>query len=51
MQEEAARLTQATDDRVQGLVEAAQDIFQATCLVTDWPQFFTNYAYDTYLVG
>jgi malate synthase len=51
MQEEAAKLTEGADERVQGLVDAAQDIFEATCLVTDWPQFFTNYAYDTYLVG
>ena len=51
MQEEAAKLADGADERIQGLVEAAQDVFEATCLVTDWPQFFTNYAYDTYLVG
>ena len=50
MQEEAAKLASGADDRVQGLVDAAQNIFESTCLVTEWPQFFTNYAYDTYLV-
>jgi hypothetical protein len=33
------------------LVEAAQHIFEATCLVEDWPQFFTNDAYDHDLAG
>ena len=51
MQEESAKLADGADERIQGLVDAAQDVFEATCLVTDWPQFFTNYAYDTYLVG
>jgi malate synthase len=51
MQEEAAKLAEGADERIRGLVDAAQDVFEATCLVTDWPQFFTNYAYDTYLVG
>ena len=51
MQQEAAKLADGADERIQGLVAAAQNIFEATCLVTDWPQFFTNYAYDTYLVG
>ena len=50
MQEEAAKLASGADERVQGLVDAAQNIFESTCLVTEWPQFFTNYAYDTYLV-
>jgi hypothetical protein len=51
MDEEAAKLVGGADDRRTSLVEAAQDVFRATCLTTDWPQFFTNYAYDHYLVA
>ncbi len=47
--EEAAKLTEGADARVTGLVGAAVDIFEATCLTPDWPQFFTTYAYDRYL--
>jgi malate synthase len=47
--EEAARLKEGADQSRVGLVEAAQDIFETTCLVADWPQFFTSYAYDRYL--
>ncbi len=49
--EEAARLRDGTDAHTTGLVDAAQEIFEATCLTPDWPQFFTNYAYDHYLAG
>ena len=49
--EEADRLRAGADERATGLVDAAQDIFEATCLTPDWPQFFTTYAYDHYLAG
>jgi len=48
--EEAARLAHGADERRTGLVEAARDIFEATCPVEEWPQFFTTYAYDHYLL-
>jgi len=49
--EEADRLREGADERRTGLVDAAEQIFEATCLVQDWPQFFTTYAYDHYLVS
>jgi malate synthase len=49
--EEADRLRDGADERTTGLVDAAQEIFEHTCLVAEWPQFFTHYAYDHYLVS
>jgi malate synthase len=49
--EEADRLRDGADERTTRLVDAAQDVFETTCLTTDWPQFFTTYAYDHYLAG
>ncbi|WP_375423298.1 malate synthase A [uncultured Friedmanniella sp.] len=47
--EEAARLSEGADERTAGRVAAAVEVFGATCLTPDWPQFFTTYAYDHYL--
>ncbi len=47
--EEAERLSEGTDEAGRGRVAAAVEIFEATCLTPDWPQFFTTYAYDHYL--
>jgi malate synthase len=49
--EEASRMTEGADERVSGLVAAAVEILEATCLTPDWPQFFTNHAYDRYLAN
>ena len=49
--EEADRLRDGADERRVGAVDAAQQVFEATCLVPEWPQFFTTYAYDHYLVS
>ncbi len=51
LDEELGRLAEGASERVQTLLTEAEDIFASTCLVEDWPQFFTNYAYDTYLVA
>jgi malate synthase len=50
LEEEAGRLKDGADESRVARVDAAQHIFEATCLVEDWPQFFTNYAYDHYLL-
>lgn len=47
--EEAARLSEGSDEAGRARVAAAVEIFGATCLTPDWPPFFTNYAYDHYL--
>ncbi len=49
--EEADRLRGGADAVRTRLVDAAQEIFEATCLTDAWPQFFTSYAYDHYLAG
>jgi len=49
--EVSGELVSGADDDRRALVEAALDVFRATCLTSDWPQFFTNYAYDHYLVA
>ena len=49
--EEAGRLQEGADERGRALVEAARDVFETTCLVREWPQFFTLYAYDRHLAG
>jgi malate synthase len=48
--EEAERLTRDADEDLRTRVVAARDVFETTALGEDWPQFFTSYAYDTYLV-
>ncbi len=51
LEEEAATLTEGAAPERQQQLDAARDIFTATCLTRDWPQFFTTYAYQTYLAG
>ncbi|MCW2809716.1 MAG: malate synthase [Friedmanniella sp.] len=51
LETELARLSDGASERVRTLLIRAEDVFSSTCLVEDWPQFFTNYAYDTYLVS
>jgi len=48
--EEAERLTADADEDLRTRVVAARDVFETVALADDWPQFFTSYAYDTYLV-
>jgi malate synthase len=48
--EEAERLTEGADEELRTRVVAARDVFETVALADDWPPFFTNYAYDTYLV-
>ena len=50
VEDELAKLSAGAAERTVQLLEAAQEIFATTCLVPDPPQFFTNYAYDNYLV-
>ena len=45
------RLTHDADEGTQGRVAAAREVFEATCLVQDWPQFFTGYAYEHHLAA
>ncbi len=51
LDEESARLAENADDQTKALIAAGKEVFEETCLVSQWPQFFTNYAYETYLVG
>jgi hypothetical protein len=51
MTEELDRLSQAIDPTRHNLLDAARDVFLVSCLSRDWPQFFTNYAYDRYLMN
>ena len=51
MNEELDRLAAGADERGHALLDGARDVFASTCLTADWPQFFTNYAYDHYLVN
>jgi malate synthase len=39
------------DEAVRDRLDAARQVFEATCLVADWPQFFTGYAYEHFLVA
>jgi malate synthase len=48
--EEADRLAEGADEELRTRVVAARDVFERVALAEDWPQFFTSYAYDTYLV-
>ena len=48
--EEADRLAADADEETRMRVAAARDVFERVALAEDWPQFFTTYAYDTYLV-
>jgi malate synthase len=48
--EEVERLSRDADESAQGRVAAARTVFETAALAEQWPQFFTNFAYDTYLV-
>ncbi len=39
------------DEAAAQRLAAARQIFEQTCLVPDWPQFFTGYAYEHFLTG
>jgi malate synthase len=49
--EQIGRLAEGADDARQRLLAGARDVLEHSCLVDDWPPFFTTYAYDRYLVG
>ena len=48
--EEVERLSRDADEPVGARVAAAQAVFESVALAEQWPQFFTNLAYDSYLV-
>ena len=48
--EEVERLSQGAGEAVQARVAAARAVFETAALAEQWPQFFTNFAYDSYLV-
>jgi hypothetical protein len=47
--EVAGTLAAGVDETGRERLRAAREIFEATCLVPDWPQFFTGYAYEHFL--
>jgi malate synthase len=51
LDEQIGRLDDGADDARQRSLAGVRDVLEHTCLVDDWPQFFTIYAYDRYLVG
>jgi malate synthase len=51
LDEQIGRLADGADDARQRSLAGVRDVLEHTCLVDDWPQFFTIYAYDRYLVG
>jgi len=51
LDEQIGRLADGADDARQRLLAGARDVLEHTCLVDNWPQFVTTYAYDRYLVG
>jgi malate synthase len=48
--EEVERLSQGAGEAVQARMAAARAVFETAALAEQWPQFFTNFAYDSYLV-
>ena len=48
--EEVERLSRDADEPARARVAAARAVFETAALAEQWPQFFTNFAYDTYLV-
>jgi len=48
--EEAERLSAGGAEDLRTRVIAARDVFETAALADSWPQFFTSYAYDNYLV-
>ena len=51
LDEEVERLSRNADEPVKAQVAAARTVFEAAALAEQWPQFFTNLAYDSYLVA
>jgi malate synthase len=51
LDEQIGRLADGAADARQRLLTGARDVLEHTCMVDEWPQFFTSYAYDRYLVG
>jgi malate synthase len=47
--EEVERLNRDADESLQARVAAARAVFETAALAEQWPQFFTNFAYDSYL--
>ena len=47
--EVAETLSAGADEPARERLAAARQVFEATCLVADWPQFFTGYAYAQFL--
>jgi malate synthase len=50
LDEEVERLSRNADDPVTTRVAAARAVFETAALTEQWPQFFTNIAYEAYLV-
>jgi malate synthase len=48
--EVAGTLAEHADEAAAERLAAARQIVEDTCLVPDWPQFFTGYAYEHFLV-
>ena len=48
--EEVERLSGGADEPARARVAAARTVFETAALSEQWPQFFTNVAYDSYLV-
>jgi malate synthase len=48
--EEVERLSRDADEPTRARVAAARSVFESAALAEQWPQFFTNLAYDTHLV-
>ena len=51
MNEELERMAADADERGRALLDGAGEVFASTCLTENWPQFFTDHAYDRYLVN
>jgi malate synthase len=50
LDEVATTLAAKADEAGRQRLAAARQIFEQTCLVPDWPEFFTGYAYAHFLV-
>ena len=50
LDEEVERLSRDADEPVKARIAAARTVFETVALAEQWPQFFTNFAYDSYLV-
>ncbi|GAA3577284.1 malate synthase A [Microlunatus spumicola] len=50
LDEVVTTLAAAADEPGGARLAAAREVFEQTCLVGDWPEFFTGYAYEHFLV-